>query len=102
MDKFKTVFIFILVGALVGDWVASLTVPSYVAWNNSAPMAEMTQCKLPEVIASTSSQLIHGQLIGSGIGAVLFLVLGIVFVQIQARKQKAAPPPPAAPTPTAG
>ncbi|MFL5345499.1 MAG: hypothetical protein ACJ8AT_11930 [Hyalangium sp.] len=101
MDKFKTVFIFTLAGALLGNWVASLIVPSYLAWNNSAPLASQQMCDLPKAIHDTSSGLIHGQLVGSGIGAVAFLVLGIVFIQLRARKQKAAQPPPAAPTPTA-
>ena len=98
MDKFKTVLIFMLVGALLGIGVAALTVPHYVAWNNSAPMAQMTQCNLPEVIASTSSQLVHGQLIGAGVGALLFLVLGVVFIQVRKKKDLEAPPPPVAPT----
>jgi hypothetical protein len=101
MDKFKTVLIFMLVGSMLGNWVASLLSPRYQVWNNSAPLASVTQCKLPEVIASTSATLIHDQLIGSGIGAVAFLVLAIVFLQVRGKRKRATPPPPAAPTPTA-
>jgi hypothetical protein len=101
MDKFKTVLTFMLAGALIGNWVASLIVPGYLAWNNSAPLASQQMCDLPKAIHDTSAQLIHGQLIGSGIGAVAFLVLGLLFLRFRARKQRATPPP-AAPTPTAG
>ncbi len=102
MDKFKTVLSFILAGALIGNWVASLIGPGYIAWYNSAPLATQQMCDLPKAIHKTSDQLIHYQLIGSGIGAVAFLVLGILFLRFRARKKQATPPPPAAPTPTAG
>ena len=104
MDKFKTVLIFTLVGALLGNGAASLISPRYQVWNNSAPLADTTQCKLPEMIAKTTATLIHDQLLGSVIGAVAFLVLSIFFLVFQSRRQKrkATPPPPAAPTPTAG
>jgi hypothetical protein len=98
MDKFKTVLNFMLAGALLGNWVASLVAPRYQVWNNSAPLASVTQCNLPEVIQSTASDLVHAQLIGSGIGAVAFLVLGILFLRFRSKKQQATPPPPAAPT----
>jgi hypothetical protein len=102
MVKLKTVLTFVLVGALLGNVVATLAAPPMLGWYNSSSLATQTMCNLPEVIQKVSSQLIQAQLIGSGIGMVLFLVLGIAFVQSRAKKQQATPPPPAAPTPTAG
>lgn len=101
MDKLKTVLTFMLAGALIGNGVASLIVPGYLAWNNSAPLASQQVCDLPKAIHDTATQLISGQLIGSAIGALTFLVLAILFIRFRARRQQAAPPP-AAPTPTAG
>jgi hypothetical protein len=99
MEKLKTVVIFMFGGAFLGNLVASLVMPRYIAWNNDAPLATQQQCKLVEVIPSVTSDLIGYQLMGSGIGAVIFLVLGLVFLQARARKQKSTPPP-TAPTPT--
>jgi hypothetical protein len=100
MDKFKTVLIFMFVGSLLGNVVGAFTNRAYQIWNNSTPLATQTQCVLPQVVDDVTAELIGAELIGSGIGMVLFLVLGIVFVQARAKKQKATPPPPAAPTPT--
>jgi hypothetical protein len=55
-------------------------------------------CNLPEVVRNVTGKLIRAQFIGSGIGAVAFLVLGILFVRAQARKHSAPPPQPPAPT----
>jgi hypothetical protein len=101
MDKLKTVLTFMLGGAFVGNLVASFGAPHFMEWYNSTPLATQTMCNLPQVVRDISAQLIHAQLIGSGVGAVLFLVLGILFVR--ARTRKALPtPPPTAPTPTVG
>lgn len=104
MDKLKTVLTFMLVGALVGNAVATLSAPPILGWYNSTSLATQTMCNLPDVIHRVASQLIQAQLIGSGVGAVLFLVLGIAFIQSRAKKQQATPPaaPPAEPPPAAG
>ncbi|KFE68010.1 hypothetical protein [Hyalangium minutum] len=103
MDKLKTVLLFTLVGGLIGNVVATFTNRSYQVWNNTTPLATETKCNLPQVVHDVTTELIHAQALGAGIGALVFLVLGIVFVQARAKKQRATPPaPPAAPTPTAG
>jgi hypothetical protein len=99
MDKLKTVLLFTLVGTVIGNLVATFTNRSYQVWNNTTPLATETKCNLPQMVHDVTTDLINAQLIGSGIGAATFLVLGIVFVQARAKKQQASPPP-AAPTPT--
>jgi hypothetical protein len=99
MVKFKTVLTFMLGGALLGNLVATLAAPRFMEWYNSTPLASQTMCNLPQVVHDVTRQLIRAQLIGSGIGLIVFLVLGVVFVQARAKKQH-APPPPVAPTPT--
>jgi len=99
MVKLKTVLTFMLAGALLGNVVATLVAPSFMEWYNSTPLAKQTMCDLPQVVRDVTSQLIRTQFIGSGIGAVVFMVLGIVFLQARAKRQKAMPPPqPPAPT----
>jgi hypothetical protein len=95
MEKLKTVLTFMLGGAILGNLVATLVMPRYIAWNNSAPLAKQQQCDLELVVRSVTSDLISAQLIGSGIGAVVFLVLGLLFIRTRAQKQKSTPPPPA-------
>ena len=102
MAKLKTVLTFMLAGAFLGNLVATFAAPRLMEWYNSTPLASQTMCNLPQVVHDVTSQLIRAQFIGSGIGAVLFLVLGIVYVQARAKKQQQAPTPPAAPTPTPG
>jgi hypothetical protein len=99
MAKLKTVLTFMLAGAFLGNLVATFAAPSFMEWYNSTSLASQTMCNLPQVVHDVTSQLIRAQFIGSGIGAVVFLVLGIVFVRARARKQQTLPPqPPATPT----
>lgn len=103
MEKLKTVLTFMLGGAFLGNIVATLAAPRFMAWYNSTPLASQTMCNLPQVIQDVAAQLIQAQFIGTGIGTVVFLVLGILFVRARTRKQQAPPPPTTpAPTPTEG
>jgi hypothetical protein len=99
MARLKTVLTFMLAGAFLGNLVATLAAPSFMQWYNATPLASQTVCNLPQVVQDVTSQLIRAQLIGSGLGAVAFLVLGIVLIRYRTRKQQALPPTPPAPTP---
>ncbi len=96
MDGVKTVLVFMMVGAIVGAVVASFVVPPLLSWYNEpgaiAPGNLETICNLPEMIRYTASRLIRGQLIGAGIGAVLFLYPGVA----AARRRGVVAAPPAA------
>ncbi|HEX8701189.1 MAG TPA: hypothetical protein VF815_20360 [Myxococcaceae bacterium] len=98
MTKLKTVLTFMLVGALLGNLVATFAAPLFIEWYNSTPLAAQTMCNLPQVVRDVTSQLIRTQFIGTGIGAVVFMVLGIIFLRARAQRQKAMPPQPPAPT----
>jgi hypothetical protein len=75
----KTVFLFVLAGALLGIAIASLVVPPALSWY-SAPggLPEGTQIQalvqIPEVIRYATGKLIRGQAIGAAIGAIAGLV----------------------------
>lgn len=81
--QMKTVFLFILAGALLGIAIASLVVPAALSWY-SAPggLPEGTQIQalvqIPEVIRYATGKLIRGQLIGALIGAIVGAVAGVV------------------------
>jgi hypothetical protein len=97
MGGVKTVLVFMMVGAIVGAVTASFIVPPYLSWYASpgsiTPEKHVESlCNLPEMIRYTSSWLLRGQLIGAGIGALLFLYPGIA----AARRRGAAAAPAAA------
>jgi hypothetical protein len=75
--------IFVLAGALLGVVVASFVVPPALSWYTAPgglPQGAQIQAivEIPEVIRYATGRLMRGQLIGSGIGAVLGLGVGIV------------------------
>jgi len=94
----KTVLIFVLLGALAGIAVASLVVPPALSWYSAPgglPKGAQIQAivEIPEIIRYSTSRLIRGQLIGSGIGAASGLAIGIM-VGRSGRRRAALPPPP--------
>jgi hypothetical protein len=75
-----------LIGAVVGAVAASFIVPPVLAWYNapghiSSKVPVETLCNLPELIRYTSTRLLWGQLIGAGVGALLFLFPGVFVVR---------------------
>ncbi len=93
----KTVFVFVMVGAIVGAVAASFVVPPLLSWYNEpgaiAPGRQIeTICNLPEMIRYTSTRILQGQLIGAALGALLFLYPGIA----AARRRGAVAPQAAA------
>ena len=93
----KTTVIFVLAGALVGVLVASWVVPPALAWYTSPgglPRGVEVQAvvQISEVIRYSTSRLLHGQLIGGSIGAVLGLAAGILF-DVRSRRRLTGSPP---------
>ena len=79
----KTTVIYMLAGAIVGAVVASFLVPPMLSWYTSPgglPRGAQIQAvvQIPEVIRYATSNLILGQSIGGGLGAVLGLVVGVL------------------------
>ena len=93
----KTTLILILAGALIGIVVASLIVPPALAWYTAPgglPQGAQIQAlvQIPEVIKYSTGKLIHGQLIGAGIGAGLGLIAGL-FLSYRTRTRPAMAAP---------
>jgi hypothetical protein len=87
----KTVGVFAAIGALVGNALATLTAPVYYTWYNTAGIGS-TQSLCDQAVLSKQifNQLIKAQLVGTGVGALAFVVLGILFVRW--RRSRAAAP----------
>lgn len=103
----KTVLILTLLGALLGVAAASWIVPPALGWYNEAgylsqPGVSGSQpqalVNIPQLIRYTTSRLIRGQMIGGGVGAAAFFVLGILTVR-RSRRSTSDAASPAAPAP---
>ena len=93
----KTVLVYMMVGAILGVIVASFVVPPVLAWYNepgqiSPGKPVETLCNLPDLIRYASRRLLWGQLIGAGVGAVVFLFPGVFAMQRRRRQAEAAAP----------
>ena len=93
----KTVLVYMMIGAMLGVVVASFVVPPVVAWYNepgqiSPNKPVETLCNVPDLIRYASKRLLWGQVIGAGVGALLFLFPGVFAVQ-RRRRQAEVPAP---------
>jgi hypothetical protein len=99
----KTVFIFVLLGAILGAVAASLIVPPALGWYNEAGFLSQNGkvqalVNLPQVIRYTTDRLLKAQAIGAGLGAFTFLVLGTYAASRGRRRPQPAPAPGSGPT----
>jgi hypothetical protein len=92
----RTTLILMLVGALVGVVAASFIVPPALAWYTSpgglpqgAQVPSVVQ--IPEVIRYATTKLLHWQLAGAAIGALVGLLAGL-FVTMRPRPVHIHPP----------
>jgi hypothetical protein len=95
----KSILIWILAGALLGGVAASFIVPPMLSWYNEAGYLSQggqpaAVVNLPNVVKYATSRLIRGQAIGAGVGAVVFLAIGLA-VGGRSRRRVPAPPAPA-------
>jgi len=89
----KTLGVFALLGAAIGNALSTLIAPAFLTWYNT-PGAGAVQaiCDTAKMSKEIFGQLIRAQLIGSVAGAVAFVVLGVLVV----RRRKSGPAAPAA------
>ena len=90
----RRLLVYALVGATLGATVASFVVPPALSWYNETGRIAganpvQTLCNVPELIRYATSHLIRGQLIGAAIGAVVFLVVGIL---VERRRERRSVP----------
>jgi hypothetical protein len=93
----KGALILMLSGALVGIAAASAVVPPLLGWYTSPgglPQGAQVQAvvQIPEVIRYATSRLILYQAIGAGIGALLGLVVRLMFRRKPVTTTPANPP----------
>jgi hypothetical protein len=104
----KTVTIFVLIGAILGAVAASFIVPPALGWYNEAGFLSQQQgqvqalVNLPQIIKYSTNRLIKGQLIGAGLGAFTFLILGLYSSAAGRRRARPAPAATSGPSMTSG
>ena len=94
MATVKTILLFVLLGVVLGVVGVSLVAPGYLQWDNT-PSTGAALCDCADVTRKTASRLLTAQAEGGGVGAVLFLILGVV-IEVRGRK-KTEPPATTAP-----
>jgi hypothetical protein len=78
----KTVGVFALLGAIVGDVLATLIAPSFLTWYNTPGAgAIQTICEPATMSRTIFNQLIRSQLVGALVGAVALAVVGALVVR---------------------
>jgi hypothetical protein len=107
MATVKTLWTFVLAGAILGAISATIIAPGFLTWYNTPGGMGQALCNCPELVHATTTQLIKAQLYGSAIGAIAFMVLGIIYVRARGRRaakkaqvaQSQTPPSANVPTP---
>jgi hypothetical protein len=94
LATFKRLGAFALSGAILGMLAVSLLAPSFITWYVTPGVQGQALCNCPKLAHSVIGQLLEAQLVGAIVGAILFLVVGVLF----GRSRKRAVPP-AAPGP---
>ncbi len=86
-----------LLGAVSGDVVSMLIAPAIIGWYNST-VDPSALCNCLSTARATARHMIEAQGIGSGTGALIFLIAGFIFASGRRKKlraQQAAATPPA-------
>ncbi|MBL8951269.1 MAG: hypothetical protein JNK82_10860 [Myxococcaceae bacterium] len=89
MASVKTVVLFTLIGAVLGTVVVDFIAPAAIAWDHT-PRAGAALCNCGELSHSVATAMIQWQAAGSALGAVGFLVLGVLW-ELRQRKKQLAP-----------
>ena len=85
-----------LAGAIVGVILASIIAPSFITWYNTPGSAQGAMCGCAQLASEVTSRLLWSQFVGALLGAVLFIVVGVLVVRSR-RAKGATPVAPAAP-----
>ena len=95
MSMVKRVSMFMLLGAVLGDAVGTLVARSFIPWYWSPGEAiKNTQqlINVPDMVRSTIDAMVRDQLIGAGVGAAGFAVLGVLLVRTLDKRKAGTPP----------
>ncbi|GMU61046.1 MAG: hypothetical protein AMXMBFR34_28090 [Myxococcaceae bacterium] len=95
MNFVRAVLNFVVGGALLGVLLTTLVAPRVMTWDNTPGMGKAL-CDCAETTRQTATRLVNAQLMGTGVGAGLGLVAGLVFAAVRRKKAADDPASPAA------
>jgi len=98
MGRSKKLLLYVLSGALLGDIAAMIVAPAILVWYET-PADPGALCNCVTTVRTTTSHFIRGQLIGALTGMVLLLIIGILILRAQSRRQPPAQAPAGGGTP---
>lgn len=85
----KTVGVFTLIGGVIGNAFATLISPVFLTWYNTGGVgATQAICDMPKMSKAIFNQLIFAQLVGTGIGALAFMVLGALVARQRLKRER--------------
>jgi len=79
MSAIRNVLLWVFFGSLVGVWAGALLAQRFVPWFNTPGAAIVAQCECHQISVDTVNKTLTFEGIGMVIGAILFLVLALVF-----------------------
>lgn len=98
METFKTLSVFTLLGAVLGNITGLLIARVAVPWYHTPGNSVRAQCDCAELSNLTVSDVTRYSFTSMAVGAVLMLIVGVVVAARGKRKNRLqAPPPPVAP-----
>jgi hypothetical protein len=97
MAKLRAVLSSSVGGALLGILLVSLVGPRYIQWDSTAGSSAVdARCLCADTARLGADSIIHYQMVGCVVGAVLGAIAGVAFLVVRRKKLPAATPPPAA------
>lgn len=96
----KRLLLSLVIGAMVGDVITMVLAPNMLTWF-ATPGTGTALCNCAETAKQTAQALVRAQLIGTGLGAVVGMVLGELFTAVwRSRKKTTTAHPIVTPPPT--
>jgi hypothetical protein len=93
MRAVSRLFFLTLLGAVLGAVAATFVLPGTMVWYNSpGGTGQAALCPCADTAHNAISQLIRGQVIGAIVGAVVFLVIGILWMRRHPSASSVSPP----------
>lgn len=100
MKTLKLIAWLVVVGGVFGNVLGSIAASTWMVWYNT-PGGKTTQamCDCAELVRSTTDSIILWQTMGTGIGAVMLTLLGLLVRQATTKSARPVSDPPASAAP---
>jgi hypothetical protein len=90
MALIRAVLNFMVAGALLGVLSVSVVGPRFIEWDNTAGSGSAAMCLCRDQARLGADKLVSYQMQGCAAGAVLGMLMGVVFMMVRRKKPVAA------------